>query len=295
MTNAPHRTGGLRQRRELGRIFATYTRHRGAVLGFCIVSLVLLAALAAPLVSERAPDAVDMTNRYLPPGGEYLLGTDNYGRDIFSRLMHGARISLIVGLGAVAMGASIGVLLGLISSYFGGPVDLLIMRVVDVLLSFPTLILALGIMAIIGPGITSVILAVGIATAPVIARIVRAAGLALREQDFITAAKGLGASDQRIVRKHLFPNILGAVVILATLNIGSAILVESSLSFLGLGPGPDVPTWGSMIAEGRAYLRRSPWMSIFPGIAITLSILGFNLLGDGLRDILDPRITKILK
>lgn len=270
-------------------------RHPGALTGLSLVTVVVFAAIFAPGLATVSPNVIDMGSRFEAPGSEHLLGTDNYGRDVLSRLVFGARVSLTVGLGASVFGGILGVLIGLTSAYFRGTVELVLMRLVDILLSFPSLILALGIMAITGPGISSVIIAVGIASTPVIARVVRAASLTIREQDYVLGAKGLGASDIRIISRHLLPNVLGAIIILGTLNLGSAILVESSLSFLGLGPGPDVPTWGSMIAEGRAYLRRSPWMSIFPGVAITTAILGFNLLGDGLRDLLDPRIKELLK
>jgi len=275
--------------------FRRFIQHRGALVGLLLVAVAVGLAVLAPLISSGDPAAIDMTRRFLFPGPDALMGTDNYGRDVFTRLAYGGRVTLLVGLGAVALGCLMGVTLGLVSGYFGGWIDALLMRITDILLSFPSLILALGIMAIVGPGVMSVILAVGITSTPMIARVVRSATLALREVAFIDAARALGAGNTRILYKHLLPNVLGAVAILAALNVGSAILIESSLSFLGLGPGPDVPSWGSMIAEGAAYLRRNPWMTIFPGVAITLTILGFNLLGDGLRDLLDPRLRQFIK
>ena len=275
----------------LGRLL----RHRAALVGLVLVSITVVLAVFAPLLAPAGPSNIDMINRFAAPGADALMGTDNYGRDVFSRLAYGARVTLLVGVGAVGLGCMIGVIVGLISGYFGGWLDTLLMRVIDIMLSFPSLILALGIMAIIGPGILSVIIAVGISSAPEIARVVRSATLSLREVEFVDAARCIGTSHARILRVHLLPNVSSAIIILAAMNVGSAILVESSLSFLGLGPGPDVPTWGSMVAEGTSYLARSPWMSVFPGLAITLTILGFNLLGDGLRDLLDPRLKAYLK
>jgi peptide/nickel transport system permease protein len=272
-----------------------FLHHPAAFVGVVIVAALCLLAIFAPLVTRVPPGALDMSNRLAFPSMGALMGTDSYGRDVFTRLAYGGQITLLVAVGSVALGTIIGVFAGLLAGYFGGRLDAVLMRIIEILLSFPSLILALGIMAIVGPGVTSVILAVGITSAPMIARVVRSTVLSLKELAFVEAAVALGGTHYRIILRHLLPNVAGAVAILSALNLGSAILVESSLSFLGLGPGPDVPSWGSMISDGTKYLRRNPWPAIFPGMAITLTILGFNLVGDGLRDLLDPRIQKLIK
>ncbi|MBI4278118.1 MAG: ABC transporter permease, partial [Armatimonadetes bacterium] len=225
-----------------------------------------------------------------PPGGRYLLGTDQLGRDVLSRVIYGARISLAVGLLAVGLGASAGVAVGIVSGYAGGWFDHLLMRVVDILLAFPLYLLALTVMAILGSSLGNTILAVGIASFPAFARLTRGEALAIKRREFVDAARAIGASDPAIMRRHIFPNIVAPIIVMATLRVGQAILVEAGLSFLGLGIAPPTPSWGLMVNDGLALIWNAPWVATFPGLAIMLLVLGFNLVGDGLRDALDPRL-----
>ena len=228
--------------------------------------------------------------RLRPPGDPHWLGTDGYGRDILSRIIWGSRISLTVGVVAVAIGATLGILVGLVAGFFGGGVDNLLMRIIDILLVLPTILLALVIVAMLGPGVFNLMIAVGIANAPRFARVIRAEVLAVKQMVFVNAASALGASSIRLMARHILPNTLASILVLSTLRIAQAITTEASLSFLGLGVPPPTPTWGSMIADGRIYLRTSPWVAIIPGIMIMLIVMAFNLFGDGLRDLLDPKL-----
>lgn len=267
-----------------------FLQNKAAVLGMAVVLIVILMAVFAPLVAPYGPLSQELSNRLKPPSGEHLLGTDKYGRDILSRLIWGTRVSLQVGIIAVGIGASLGTVIGLISGYFGGLVDNILMRLMEILLTLPMLVLALVMVALLGSSLTNVMIAVGISILPGFARVIRGSTLSVREMDFVDAARVLGAKDSRIMFRHVLPNTLHAVIVLATLRVATAILIEATLSFLGLGVEYDKPTWGSMINEGRMYLQTAPWLAIFPGAAIMLTVLGLSLFGDGLREALDPRL-----
>ncbi len=265
-------------------------RNRVAMSGLAILTLMALLALMAPAIAPYDPDAVDILHQLEAPNKVHLLGTDLYGRDIFSRILYGGRITLVVGLISVGIAASVGIVLGLISGFYGGAVDSVIMRLVDVLLAFPRILLALSIVGMLGPGLLNVMVAVGIAGITGYARLVRGSVLSAKENVYVEAARVVGCPDRIILRRHLLPNIIGPVIVLATLDVAAAILSASSLSFLGLGVQPPTAEWGAMLNEGRQYLRTAPWITLFPGLAIMISVLSINMLGDGLRDALDPRM-----
>lgn len=256
--------------------------------GAAIVLVFLVTALVGPYLTPHNPDEIYYTAVLHPPSHTYPFGTDDTGRDILSRVMAGARISLTVGLVAVGIAGIAGTLLGLLSGYFGGWVDVLIMRVMDIMLAFPDIILALVIIAILGPSLINVMIAVGIGSIPVYTRTVRASSLSAREREYVQAAHALGVPSRRIMLRHVFPNVAAPVIVLATLGVGLSILTAAGLSFIGLGAQPPTPEWGDMLNEARTYLQQAPWMGVFPGAAIMLTVVGLNLLGDGLRDILDP-------
>lgn len=260
----------------------------GAV-GAGIILFFILVALFAPLISPFDPYAIDPNNLLAAPNGSNWLGTDEYGRDILSRIIWGARVSMFVGFMAIAIGSSSGALLGLISGYFGGRVDYVIQRFMDTLMAFPTLILALAMVAALGPSIQNVIIALAIVKLPNACRVIRATTLSIRERQFILAAKSVGLSHARILFVHILPNCIAPFIILATAGLGSAILSEAALSFLGLGTPPPQPSWGAMLSgKTQRYMIEAPWLAIAPGLAITIVVFGFNFLGDALRDLLDP-------
>jgi len=272
----------------LKNIRIVFTRSKPAILGLAIVLGIVFVALAAPILAPYDPIKIDLAGQFTPPGSSHLLGTDEVGRDILSRIIYGTRVSLRVGLIAVGIGGVVGVLAGAVSGYYGGYVDDLIQRLVDIIIVFPTLLLALAIIAILGPGMTNAMIAVGLTMAPRFARIVRGSVLSIKEFEYVEAARALGQSNWSIIGKHVLPNVISPVIVYGTLSISTAILVEASLSFLGLGVAPPTPSWGTMVATGRQFLLDAPWMSTFPGVAVMITILGFNLLGDGFRDALDP-------
>lgn len=261
----------------------------GPWLGFWIVCALSLLALFGPWLSPSDPRLISLADELLPPGPGRLLGTAENGVDVLSYVIHGARVSMLVGLLATLLSAVLGTLLGAVSGYVGGWVDEAVMRVVDVLLAFPGILLAIFITAVLGPSLWNVILALCATGWTGYARLSRAQVLGLRDRDFVTAARALGASDRRIVLRHLLPNLLGPVVVQATFGVPGAVLAEASLSFLGLGVPPGTPSWGALVDQGTQYLMIAPHVALIPGVAIGVTVLGFNLLGDGLRDRLDPR------
>lgn len=266
------------------------TENRAMLVGCILIVFFMVAAIFSAWLSPFDPFAQNIRSRLKPPGAPYWLGTDGYGRDILSRIIWGARISLTVGVVAVSIGATLGIVVGLVSGFFGGAIDNLLMRIVDILLVLPTVLLALVIVAMLGPGIFNLMVAVGISNAPRFARVIRAEVLAVKKTVFVDAASALGASYVRLMFRHILPNTLASILVLSTLRVAQAITTEASLSFLGLGVVPPTPTWGSMISDGRVYLRTSPWVAIVPGVMIMLIVMAFNLFGDGLRDLLDPKL-----
>ena len=265
-------------------------RHLLGTIGLCIMLLFVCTAIFADLICRFDPLSIDSAHRLAAPGTLHWMGTDSFGRDVWSRVVHGARISLAVGIGSTALGSSIGVMIGLASGYLSGWVDLVFQRVTDILQALPLLVLALVMTAALGPSLPNVMLAIAIPLIPTVARVIRANTLALRELPFIEAAKSIGMSETRIALRHVLPNTIAPLIVLATAQLGSTILTEASLSFLGLGIPEPYPSWGRMLSESAVeYVRTAPWLVIFPGIAISLAVFGTNLFGDALRDILDPR------
>lgn len=267
-------------------------RHTPARLGMVILLVIGLGALLAPVLAPYNPRQIDLAQKLKPPGPAHLLGTDSYGRDVFSRLVWGARISMGIGLLSVGLAVSVGVILGAVAGYYGGFVDHAVMRLVDAIMSFPVLFLIVVLVGLAGPGVTNVVLVIGLLNWTGVARLVRADFLTLRERSFIEAARVAGAGDSFIILRHLLPNALGPVIVAATLGVGMAILAESALSYLGLGVQPPAASWGNMLYEGKAHFREAWWVATFPGLAIFITVLCFNLVGDGLRDALDPRLRR---
>lgn len=260
-----------------------------ALVGLIIVGILFITAILAPIIAPYKPDEINVDKILVRPQKAHLLGTDELGRDLLSRMIYGARISLVIGFIAVGIATIIGVVLGSIAGYYGGWLDTLIMRFVDIMLCFPTFFLILAVVALLEPGIKNIMVVIGITSWMGVARLIRAEILSLKEREFIEAARAIGASNLRIICRHLIPNAIQPVLVSATLGVGAAILVESSLSFLGIGVQPPVATWGRMLAEGKSIMGVAPWVTVFPGLAILITVLGYNLLGEGLRDVLDPR------
>jgi peptide/nickel transport system permease protein len=266
-----------------------FPRHRAAMIGLLLLVLVCLAAILAPIIAPYDPIQIKLSAKLKPPSFEHWLGTDHFGRDIFSRLVYGGRTSLTVGLLVVGFAFCLGVPLGLASGYFGGRVDNLLMRLVDAFLTFPPLLLAVALVGLLGPDIQNVMLALGLVQAPVLARMVRGSTLAAREEVYVTAARALGAGPARIVLSHLLRNVMSPIIVQLTIVFSAAIIAEASLSFLGFGTQPPQPSWGRDMSEARRFLGDAPWMFLAPTGTIMLCVLSINFLGDGLRDALDPR------
>lgn len=263
-------------------------RYRPGVVGGIVVILLVLIAVFAPLIAPYSPYE-KVGSRADPPTSEFLLGNDEIGRDVLSRLIYGTRVALLVGIGAILIAVCIGVTIGAASGYFGGRVDTMLSRVVDTLMAFPLLALLVTLSALFAPSLRNVVIIIGITVWASYARLVRADVMSLKEREFVFAARAVGVGDTRIIGRHILPNIVGPVIVLASLDIGSIIILESALSFLGLGVRPPTPSWGGMLSAGRSLMRNAPHIAVAPGIAIMITVLAFNLLGDGLRDALDPR------
>jgi peptide/nickel transport system permease protein len=265
-------------------------RDKAAVAGLVIILALILVAVFAPAIAPKSPTDQSFINKLKPPSRESPMGTDEFGRDTLSRVIYGTRVALRVGLLPVVFALAIGVAAGLASGYYGGPTDQIIMRLTDILLAFPWLLLAIGIVAILGPGINNVIIAVAIIYVPAFARVVRGSVLTIKEREYVEAARAIGQPDLQIMTRHILSNAWAPIIVQATLSVGQAIIYAAGLSFIGLGTQPPAADWGVMLKSGHEFLRDSPWMGVFPGLAILLTVLAFNLFGDGLRDALDPRI-----
>jgi peptide/nickel transport system permease protein len=272
---------------------ARLLRNRTALVGVVCIVIFVLAATLAPVIAPYEPLAGSLANRLKPPGGAHLLGSDLQGRDELTRILYGAQVSLLAGVASVVMGVSIGGFIGAMAGGLGGRVDAVLMRVTDVMLSIPGILLAIGIVAWLDRGLPQIMFAVAMTNAPIFARILRGSLLALRESDFVIAARSIGASPVRILLRHMLPNALTSLIVAATLALATAIIDVAGLGFLGLGPpDPRTPEWGTMLTDSTKYLRQAPWLIFFPGLAIVISAIGFNLLGDGLRESLDPRLKR---
>jgi len=273
-----------------------YKKNKSAVVGFIIVVMLLLTAIFAPLIAPYLPDNQDLANRLIPPIWDvkgvsgHILGTDDFGRDLFSRVIFGSRISLMVGAISVGISLSFGLLMGIFAAYFGKKTDLIIMRIVDIMLAIPAILLAIVIVSILGPSLFSAMTAIGIVGIPVYARIVRSSVLAEREKEYVVASRINGSSNLRLMFKVILPNCASPIIVQATMGFASAVLEAAGLSFLGLGAQPPTPEWGSMLSNSLEFITTAPWMIFYPGLAIFLTVLSFNLMGDGLMDVLDPKL-----
>ncbi|TVP46999.1 MAG: ABC transporter permease [Halomonas sp.] len=268
-----------------------FLRHRLAVIGTITILTMVLLVIVGPWLMPFEPTAINIRNRFLPPlDGTHLLGTDPLGRDTLTRLLHAGRISLAVGFSVMILSMAIGIFVGTIAGFYGGALGAALMRFVDAMLCFPPIFLLLAISALINPSVTSIIILISAASWMEIARVVEAQVRSLKERDYAVAAEALGANDRRIILREILPNAVAPIVVAATLNVASAILAESYISFLGFGVQPPTPSWGNMLQDAQGYLRSAPWLAIIPGIAITLAVTSFNFIGDGLRDALDPRM-----
>lgn len=267
-----------------------FKKSKVALVGAGIVLFFILVALFGPLVAKEGINEQLLSDRLLPPSSEYLLGTDDLGRDILSRIIHGARISLWVGFFSVVGSVVVGSALGIIAGYYGRWVDTIISRIFDIMLAFPSILLAIAIVSVLGPNLRNALIAIAIINVPNFGRLIRSKVLSIKEDEYITAAKGIGMKDARILFSHILPNSMAPVIVQGTLAIATAILEAAALGFLGLGAQAPAPEWGKMLADSKNYLQSAPWTMVFPGLAIMLTVLGFNLMGDGLRDALDPRM-----
>ena len=292
-------TPNLRGRSEWRRALRSLAKSHTAVVGVFVLSVVIVVAVAAPWIAPHNPNEQVLERRLLPPawveGGtrNHLLGTDHLGRDILSRIIYGSRISLAVGFSAVVISGLLGIAAGLVAGFYGRGYEATIMRLVDIQLAFPFILLALAIIGVLGPGLRNVILVLGVAGWMVYARVVRGQVLSVREREFVEAARAIGASDFRIIRRHVLPNTLAPVIIVATFAVATCIITEASLTFFGLGVEATIPTWGSMLSDGRAYMGTAWWLTTFPGLAMMLTVLALNVIGDWLREFIDPRMRNL--
>ncbi|HEX5499595.1 MAG TPA: ABC transporter permease [Thermomicrobiales bacterium] len=281
-----------RPKGEWGIVWSQLRRNRAAMIGAAVIAVEILVAIFAPVVAPYGPFDADPRSALKAPTAQHWFGTDDNGRDLFSRVIFGTRISLRVGLISVAIGGGVGIVLGIVAGYRGGWVDNGVMRAMDLLLAFPGILLALGIIAILGPGLSNVMIAVGISAIPSYTRLARASTLALRDRDFVTGARAVGCGDSRIMARYVLPNVLPPLIVLTTLGVAGAILTAAGLSFIGLGAVPPTPEWGAILTLGRKYINQAWWYTTFPGLAIAVTVLGINMLGDALRDALDPRLRR---
>ncbi len=289
---APGQASAERSEGELRAVLRHLLKNRIAVMGLGIILLFLLCAIMAPLLTSYNPIDINLEKALQKPSSEHLFGADELGRDLFSRILYGARISLLIGLISTAIGVGLGVPIGALTGYFGGKLDLLVQRVIDILIAFPGILLAIIVVAVLGVGVKNVMIAIGVASVPVYARLVRGSVLSIKKMGYISAAKALGIGEGTIIFGHVLPNCLGPVIVQSTFQIATSILWAAGLGFLGLGAQPPDPEWGAILSKGRVYMRVAPHLTTIPGLAIFFMVLGFNLLGDGLRDALDPKSRK---
>lgn len=280
----------IKSKSQFSMVFKSLKRNKMAILGLIILVFLVFLAVFADIIAPYDYYKQDLQNAYLHPNSQHIFGTDEFGRDIFSRVIYGARISLIVGFVSVGIALLIGGLLGAVAGFYGGKIDNIIMRIMDVLLAIPQTLLAIAIVAALGAGLINLMIAVGISSIPNYARIVRASVMTIRGEEYIEAARASGTSDAKIITKHILPNCVAPVIVQVTLGIAGAILTAAGMSFIGLGIQPPVPEWGNMLSSGRDYIREYAYMTMFPGLAIIITVLSLNLLGDGLRDALDPKL-----
>lgn len=274
-------------------LIRSFNQNKLSWVGLGLFIVIVMMAVFAPLIAPFDPIDQSIVNRLKPPSAEYLLGTDAFGRDVFSRILYGARISLLIGVVSVLIGMVLGGSIGIVAGYYGGRIDLVLMRAMDVMLSFPTLIMGLLVVAMLGPSLQNVIIAIAATLVPKFARIARAPTIAVKERAFVEACRALGFSDLRIMTLHILPNILAEILVLASLWTANAIQIEAGFSFIGLGVRPPTPTWGGMIREGFEQIFQAPWLAIVPGLAILLTVFALNLLGDGIRDAIDPKLKDV--
>jgi peptide/nickel transport system permease protein len=277
---------------ELRDVMKTLFASSANILGIIIIVFMLIVAIFAPLLAPYEYQRMAVSEKLVGPSLTHLFGTDQFGRDVLSRTIYGARVSLMVGLGGTAVALLIGALFGAIAGYWGGWWDEVLMRFIDIWMAFPYIVLAIVLAWAIGPGVRNLILVIGIIEAPIFARITRGSVIVIKNMEYVTAAKCIGQNDLIVLARHILPNCISPIIVYSSLTVATAILTEAALSFLGLGIQPPVPSWGTMLADGRRYMLDAPWMPTIPGIVISIAILGYNLLGDGLRDILDPRIRR---
>ena len=285
--------GSARQESRAGEFLRRALRHRLVMLGSAIILVLGFVALFGPWLAPYDPVGMDFGARFAPPSLAHPFGTDDFGRDIFSRILYGAAVSFRVAFIAVAISATVGVFLGAVAGFYGRWLDEVVMRFMDILFAFPAVLLAITVMAILGRGIENAMIAIAIVYIPIFARVARGAVISVRGREFVTAARALGQGNTTIIFKHILPNALGPIIVQTSLSLAFAILAEAALSFFGLGTQPPAPSWGRMLSEGRAFLRQAWWMGVFPGLAIMLAVMGFNFFGDGLRDLLDPRMKNV--
>jgi len=283
---------GLRPRGAIWQQVGSFARRKPlGAFGAVVALMLIVIAIFAPFIATKDPTETNWALVYAPPGSELLLGGDQVGRDVFSRLVYGARVSLYAGLLSAFIGATIGMVVGVTSAHFGGKTDLIIQRIIDTMMAFPALILAIAIMAALGASLNNVVIALSIAFMPSTARVLRSQALAIKEMDYILAARAVGAGHGRIIFRHMIPNCFALYIVLVTVFLGTAIVAEATLSFLGIGVPPDVPSWGGMLnGAAQRYVHLAPWLGVFPGLAIAIVVFAWNLLGDALRDVLDPRL-----
>jgi peptide/nickel transport system permease protein len=276
-------------------ILRTVVANRLAVAGLVVLVLLIVVGIFGEAIAPYGLNEIDIANRLAAPSGDHWFGTDDLGRDVFSRVLIAARVSLQVGFIAVGFAMLVGVPIGLVAGYYRGAIDSVLMRTMDVLFSFPAILLAIAILAVLGSGIINAMIAIGIVYTPIFARITRGSVLVVSEEVYVRAARSLGAGDGRIIFRHILPNVLAPIIVQTTLSLAFAILSEAALSFLGLGVQPPDPAWGRMLAEGRNFIQQAPWMGIFPGVAILVTVMAFNFVGDGLRDALDPKQKSVIE